>query len=265
VALKPEWIEAKCQLAAMLSTTGQREEAASLMRELEKSGSAQARFIFAAASGATQVPAAPMDYVSSLFDDYAERFDSHLVDTLKYRGPGYLREAVDTVLSAPPRHDQLEVLDLGCGTGLCGDAFRELARRLVGIDLSPGMVEKCRSKKLYDEVRQGNVIDALKGAEFYDIVLAGDVFVHVGALEKIFNGVKRTLRPGGVFAFTAECAEGDAYILQPTLRYAQSENYIRRLAAHEGLEVAHFKERILREEGGRPIRAWVVVLKKPAA
>jgi predicted TPR repeat methyltransferase len=44
----------------------------------------------------------------------------------------------------------VDVLDLGCGTGLSGQALRPLARRLTGVDLSPAMIDARRTRTVYD-------------------------------------------------------------------------------------------------------------------
>src|ERR1700704_2435624 len=75
----------------------------------------------------------PAAYVRSLFDQYAARFDTALTDGLAYRGPALLRDAIAQVCAAAQRPMQFpDMLDLGCGTGLAGAAFRPLGRRLRG-------------------------------------------------------------------------------------------------------------------------------------
>ena len=80
---------------------------------------------------------APAQYIRNLFDFYAPKFDKHLVEKLNYRNPKLFLEQV---LKVTHRRD-LDVLDLGCGTGLCGLEFRSYARQMVGVDLSPEMVK----------------------------------------------------------------------------------------------------------------------------
>src|SRR5256714_6104794 len=69
-------------------------------------------------------------YVRTLFDQYAPRFDRALAD-LNYSAPAMLR---DTVTEHGTRFGSM--LDLGCGTGLAGAAFRSHVDWLVGVDLS---------------------------------------------------------------------------------------------------------------------------------
>ena len=47
---------------------------------------------------------------------------------------------------------RLDVLDAGCGTGLCGALVAPFARRLLGVDLSEGMLAHAMEKSVYHEL-----------------------------------------------------------------------------------------------------------------
>ncbi len=139
---------------------------------------------------------APTKYVTSVFETYAPSFEEHLVKGLNYRGPEYLREAVGSLTT----RTDLDMLDLGCGTGLCGVVFQGMVKSLVGVDLAAGMVAKCRARGIYDEVSVGNlgtILDASR--DRYDLVVAGDVLCYVGALDEVFEGVFHALAGGAGF------------------------------------------------------------------
>src|SRR5215467_8986220 len=93
-------------------------------------------------------PAMTETYVRRLFEHHAPGFDAAMLEHLDYRAPALLCEAVQRCPAAPLRLGT--VLDLGCGTGLAGAAFRPLVDWLVGVDLSPAMVEEARRKGVYD-------------------------------------------------------------------------------------------------------------------
>ena len=79
----------------------------------------------------------------AVFDRYAENFDAHLQGQLQYRAPEMLAQ----VIGAARTDDKLlDILDLGCGTGLCGPLFKPIANSLAGVDLSPNMIEKCKAR-----------------------------------------------------------------------------------------------------------------------
>lgn len=215
------------------------------------------RYCLAAVSGQAIPPIAPRQYVQSLFDSYAEGFEEHLVEILNYRAP----EVLVAELARLGRRFS-RALDLGCGTGLCGVAMRPLVDKLDGVDLSANMMEGAAARKCYDELAQADVAQYLgASARRYDLVLAADVFIYVGALEAVFEGVARTMDAGGVFCFSVETApQGHDYLLRPSLRYAHSAGYIRRLAEQYGFEIGCTSEHPIRDDQRTPIPglfAWL--------
>ena len=168
----------------------------------------------------------PASYLRALFDDYAPRFDRHLVEALAYRGPAVLVAALER--TAPGR-SFAHTLDLGCGTGLMGLALRGRADRIDGVDLSPAMAERARATGAYAEVGAGSLDDALAAtaAGSLDLVVAADVMVYLGDLAVAFAGAARALRPGGILAFTVQSlAEGDGFALGPDMRFSHAPRYV---------------------------------------
>jgi predicted TPR repeat methyltransferase len=202
----------------------------------------------------TQLPA---DYVVSVFDRHAATFDQHLVENLAYRGPALLQAALGT----PPGPHSLDILDLGCGTGLCGAAFRDWARTLVGVDLSAQMLDKARARGIYDRLIQSDLLPALADARAsFDLVLAGDVLIYLGELAPLFTAVRQALRPGGRFAFTVELAEGTGYRVLPTIRFAHSRAYLHELATRTQMREISIQDTVLRREHKQEVAALVIVL-----
>jgi predicted TPR repeat methyltransferase len=205
---------------------------------------------------------APDAYVTAIFDKSAHQFDAHLRGELAYRAPELLLEAVSRVAGGAPR--DLDVLDLGCGTGLAGVLFRPTARRLDGVDLSPGMLAEAAAKGVYDSLTAGDLLACLdKLAGRYDLLVAADVFVYLGALDPVFAAAWKALRAGGWLAFTVEAGDGADYVLQPVRRYAHSRAYLTREAEAKGFHVRYLKEGTTRTEATRPVRSFVCVLSKP--
>jgi predicted TPR repeat methyltransferase len=218
----------------------------------------EARYLVEALRGDAPPTRAPADYVATLFDSYAPHFDQTLVGRLNYRGPEMLQAA----LELPTQARSLDVLDLGCGTGLCGMRFREWAATLIGVDLSPNMLAKARERGVYDELILGDLLTVLQENEGrFDLILAGDVFVYLGELGPIFEAVKLALRPGGRFAFTVELCDGPGYQLLSTVRFAHSVGYLQNLAKRWQMEELCLREVILRSEFGRNLAGLVVVLR----
>jgi len=158
-----------------------------------------------------------------------------------------------------------KLLDLGCGTGLCGPLFREMAGRMTGIDLSPKMIEKAQAREVYDELLVGDIAGSDMGRfkEHFDIVLSADVFPYIGDLNEVFDACKRILRHNGVFAFSTEAAEGDApYILRETNRYAHSAAYVRTVTKGNGFSELAFEQAVLRKDRGKPIHGYLFVVRR---
>jgi predicted TPR repeat methyltransferase len=222
-----------------------------------------------AGSGTGEAPGrSPDAYVRALFDPYAEGFDEHLVQTLRYRGH-------EAVVDAARAHRPgtvaafAHVLDLGCGTGLCGRRIRPHAARVEGIDLSPTMVAAARASGAYDEVHAGELVEVLsRTRREADLVLAADVFIYVGALEALFAVLAPQLRPGALLSFTVETPTADetarhatGWCLRPSLRYAHSADYLRALCARQGWEWLDWQPLVLREEQRQPVHGAVAVLR----
>ncbi len=204
-------------------------------------------------------------YVAALFDEYADRFDTHLVTALDYRGPEVVMAAVEKAcgLSERPFHFQ-RACDLGCGTGLMAAAIRDRVAVIEGVDLSPAMVEKARRSGYYGEGQPlcGDLLDTLDSAaeEQFDLLLAADVLVYLGDLAPLLKAARRVLAKGGIFAFTVQAQAGEGYSLGADLRYHHSEAYLRVVAAQRGLTVELLDPCITRQDAGKPVHGFVVVL-----
>jgi predicted TPR repeat methyltransferase len=203
-------------------------------------------------------------YVRRLFDQYAARYDTALTEHLHYRGPALLRDAVEAAMRNAGRPLRFgAMLDLGCGTGLGGAAFRPLAGRLVGVDLSPAMIAQAEQKGLYDRLvtadLQSFLAGEIAGSARYDLVLAADVLVYVNDLAPIFAAIAQILAPNGLLAFTVETHSGDGIKLSPTLRYAHGDTYLRRTIADAGLTLLKLAEAAVRTEKGEPVQGRIAV------
>ena len=203
----------------------------------------------------------PSQSVADLFDRYAGTFDEHLRGKLGYRAPELIAAAVEANRTSGAGMD---VLDLGCGTGLCGPLLRPMAKTLVGVDLSPGMIDKARERGVYDRLEVGDLIETLRRSpRAYDLLVAADVFVYLGDLAPTFEAAAAALRPGGLLVFTVEAAtKGDRYQLQQaSRRYAHSQGYLRRLAGMYGFETCSLTGIEARVDAGRPVSGYLAVLR----
>lgn len=262
VELQPGFGQAYSDRGTLLRDMGRLEEAAaSFARAIELGADPQLNAWFLASVTGAEAPLqAPRAYVEHLFDDYAGEFQEHLVGVLGYRAHEQL---VNHLLGMKPRRFH-SVLDLGCGTGLCGGLIRPVADRVDGVDLSGAMLEQARKLGVYTELVHADVAGYLQDAKRRDdLVLAADVFIYVGGLEPVFAGVARVLECGGQFCFTVEPAEGAERVqLLPSLRYAHSEAYIRELAQAHGFLVDEIVRAPLRNDQGRPMEGLYCYLSR---
>jgi predicted TPR repeat methyltransferase len=262
LAADPSSLGSLSNLGTLFTRQKRIEEARRVFEKIlaREPGNASAHHFFNA-FGADGAETAPKDYVVDLFDGYAGRFDKHLVEGLRYHGPERLREAVGRVLGGnPPR---LRVLDLGCGTGLCGVQFKDLAGHLAGVDLSPGMLAKARERKVYDKLYKSDLTQALTRYDGdLDLAVSADVFIYVGGLEKVFEGCAAALRAGGLFAFTTEVFPGEGFVLRHSGRFAHSDGYVMGLAEKNGFTLVLRDEIVLRMEAGKPLSGYAYVLCK---
>ena len=260
--IDPSFVEARENLGRALLALGRAPEA---LPHLEaavaaRPGDAVLRFARDVAAGAR--PARPPDaFVAALFDEMAPGFDEHLVEKLGYRIPSRIAQVLGGWLDARPRPRR--VLDLGCGTGLVADALRGRYESMLGVDLSPRMVEKARARRLYEAVEAAELSAFLdtRTAASADLVVAADVFVYVGDLGGVFAQAARVLAPGGRFAFSVEGGgPGEGFRLDSTSRYSHADAYVRALATAQGLAVTHDSPETIRAERGVPAGGRLYVL-----
>ncbi len=272
VDLVPRFATAWFALGAIRDRLGDRDGAIAAFaraRDADPGDYHGARLQLARLGSGEAAPAMTETYVRRLFDQYAARYDMALTEHLHYRGPAVLREAVEAAMRAAGRPLRFSsMLDLGCGTGLGGAAFRAVAGRLVGVDLSPAMIAQAEKKGLYDRLVTTDLQSFLAGeiadGRRYDLVLAADVFVYVNDLAPIFVAIAQIIAPDGLLAFTAETHSGDGVKLLPTLRYAYGEPYLRGLLAAARVAPISMTEAFVRTEKAEPVPGLAVVARRQA-
>ncbi|GGA38524.1 tetratricopeptide repeat protein [Dyella nitratireducens] len=217
-----------------------------------------------AACGAAEAPSrAADDYVREVFDAFAESFDEQLLKNLNYRAPQVLAEALGERL--PSASGELDILDAGCGTGLCAPLLRPYARRLVGVDLSGGMIEKARLRGGYDELQEAELTGYLQAQpSAYDIVFSADTLVYFGELQAVLHAAHDALRSGGWLAFTVEVAQGEdeRIDLSPSGRYQHTRRHVERALSSAGFSRVSIGHDTLRKEGGQPVTGWVALAQR---
>ena len=260
--LAPNYAAAWFMLGEVRERRGEREAAAAAYAKAraadpdDRHGAA----VRIARLGVTPPGAMPAGYIRALFDGYAPAFDAALTEGLDYRAPDLLLRAVR---SARPHMKFGTALDLGCGTGLAGAAFRPFCDWLVGVDLSPAMLAQSRAKGFYDRLVEQDTMaflaaEAEVGAH-YHLIIAADVFVYVHELAPMLAQIARVLAPSGLIAFSVETHDGDGVILRDTLRYAHGATHARAALDAGGLKILSLDFASTRTEKSEPVPGLIVV------
>lgn len=233
----------------------------SLLAKPESTLAPRAREKLSEADALVKAPRCPPGYVKHLFDQFSSDYDMRMLSGLSYRAHLVLRALANMVVAAAPH--SLAILDLGCGTGLAGDAFKDLAHRFDGIDLSPRMIEHARARGIYEALDVTDLEVALaQPGRSYDLLLAADTLVYLGDLAPIFEGASRRLKAQGFFLFTVEKGTGESFELGPKRRYRHGEAYLRAQAARFGFEVMGLLDCVPRTEAGSPLEGLAVALQQ---
>jgi len=266
ITLRPKHREARKLLALAHCTLGETAEAVKIFEEwlVEEPGDPVARHMLAACTGRDVPVRASNGFVEATFDSFASSFESKL-EKLSYRAPALIATMLEDCGRAPAH--RLDVLDAGCGTGLCGAMVAPFARRLVGVDLSQGMLAQAKDKNVYDALTKAELTEYLRdNREAFDLILSADTLVYFGGLEGVIAAVAGALRPNGLFVFTLEHAPGNGtgadYRLELHGRYCHARAYVEQVLTSTGLQPTIMQAE-LRMEAGAPVPGLVIRATKP--
>ncbi len=215
---------------------------------------------------AESVPTRASDaYVQSVFDGFANSFDSKLAQ-LEYKAPELIGAEVARQLGAPAK--DWRIADAGCGTGLCAAWLAPYARTLVGVDLSMAMLHKAAARQIYDQLTQAELVAYLRQRpRAYDVLVSADTLCYFGALEDFAAAARASLDPGGLLVFTVEADDDLAGVPDYTLhahgRYSHRRGYVQDALRGAGFEDLALGEVILRQEVNHPVRGWLVTARTP--
>ncbi len=266
LTVSPKHAQSRKLLGLAYYTLGKIEQAAAVYREwlVDDPANPVAVHMLAACSGENVPTRASDAYVEATFDAFAESFDAKL-ERLSYRAPQLVADAL--AAACGPAAQNLDGLDAGCGTGLCGPLIRPWMRHLVGIDLSSGMLSAARNRGSYDELVQHELTNwLLDYRSAYDTIVSADTLVYFGALEEVLSAAFHALRPEGVMIFTVEKtnpgSDAAGYLINPHGRYSHSEHYLRSALAGAGFGDVLIESAALRNEGGKPVAGLLVTARK---
>lgn len=224
-----------------------------------------------AAMGRGDAPdGAPPAYVETLFDQHAGAFDLMLVEQLGYAVPLLVGDKLRAILDGRVV-DRL--LDLGCGTGLSGEALRPLAKELVGVDISQGMLEVADEKDVYDELFVADVVGFLEAdseddGALWGVIVGTDLLPYLGDLTPLLTHGAARLAPGGLLVLSTETLPdevfaGRAYMVGDKQRFAHREAAVRESVAAAGLEIVEMDGIIVRYDEGQATPGHLLIARKP--
>ena len=264
LAAQPKSQAIALALGRALLEAGEADGAARVLAALTNSRGSCRKRALAAVVEAERMKAlqrSPAGYVRHLFDQFAPDYDRCMVADLNYRAPAILRALAEMVMGSMT---DLDVLDLGCGTGLAAAAFRDVAQRLDGVDLSPRSIERARAREIYTDLFVADLEDFLqRHGRRYDLLIAADTLVYFGDLASVFRGAFRRLRGGRFFLFTVEKQVEPGFSLGPKRRYHHSGEYLRDAAVAAGFAVMGLLDCTPRFGAGQPVDGLAVALQRP--
>lgn len=264
LSLAPGWVAGWFRLGEMREAAGDLSGVAEAWAEalrLDPTDRLGASLKLALIGAAPDLDAPPPAFVETLFDQYAGKFEQELVGRLAYRVPELIMAAL--ARAGASRFDH--ALDLGCGTGLMGERLRGCARFIEGFDISAGMLRKAAAKRVYDRLERVDLQRLEADGRQADLVVAADVFLYLGALDRILSTVAGMMPPGGLLAFSVEWHDGpEPMVLRASRRYAHSEPYLRDILGLRGFEPVSMVRESLRIDRGAPVEGLIVVARRRA-
>lgn len=264
IVVSPADSHSKIVLGQAFHELGRTGEAIALFEDwlAEEPGNPVATHLLAAYRGQHAPEQCSSQYVEQTFDAFADSFEN-ILGRLKYSGPQLVQEHLAT-LGIPD--GSLNVLDLGCGTGLVGEKLQPYARNMVGVDLSQGMLERCSAKELYDRLYKAEIADFLRTTDDrYDLITCLDTFIYLGRLDEIFVLIHQRLRRDGILIFSTErlaSSFGTAYHLNISGRYSHHPDYLSAALRAAGLRIEAMRDVTIRTESGCPIAGQFVCARR---
>jgi len=300
LALRPNWPDAQLNLANVALARGRAEEATTLFRDALKTAPSYvhayegfaraacragrldeaatafrriltfdpdnpvAQHLLAACLGDPSYERASTPYIRRLFDHYAPHFDASLAH-LQYRAPELIAEHL---LQRVAPNGSLTILDAGCGTGLCGALLKPFAARLVGVDMSAGMLKQATERGIYDELVDCDLTAYMAAhRSAFDVIIACDTLVYHGRLDDVLAAAAIGLKPRGWLLFTLERLSEETgngpYHLAPTGRFCHSATYVQTLLTRAGFVRATTEAITPRLECGEPVDGFLVAASTP--
>lgn len=260
-SIKTDIPDVHLMLGQLLIKSGENKQAAEQLRHYirlvpdDKAGA----IMLLAHIGEEKIPDKPSEnYIQNFYGNYANNYDDHLVNRLNYKCPQIIFDSLKK-----NKVEGNDILDLGCGTGLCGVAIKSLAKRLDGVDLSKPMLEVANKRNIYDSLVAADIYEFLsKKHNEYDVVVAAGLFEHIGEPEQVFSSTFKVLRENGYFVFTTDENKSDDIGVNAAGFYMHGKSYLEEQAKKCGFEVISIESVSMWIENKKPVSGLIIILKK---
>jgi len=106
--------------------------------------------------------------------------------------------------------NDLEVLDIGVGTGQTSKIFIDQGLSVIGVDISEKMLTEAQSKFKFKKLVKYDIEQGLINIfskEKFDIIVAIGIFEFIKNIKKVLNEMKWLLKRDGIISFTYEVYE----------------------------------------------------------
>jgi predicted TPR repeat methyltransferase len=265
--LSPSFKEAYEGLGICYSELGEREQAIACFNrylELDPGDNSEVKLRLARLNAGDMPKHYPAAVMLTTYERKAQNWDADIqLPGKEFLGPKHVREVLEELKLMQAR--QFDVLDIGCGTGVCGEYLRGYAKHLEGVDLSPHMLAQAQKKGYYDKLECADAIAYMQGREqTFDLIIASGVLILFGDLLPVFQAAARLLKPGGLFVFTLYRSESEAVMVRYNLHFAHSAAYVREMADSAGLQFVLLEQKVHEFDLGEPQPGWIGALRKAA-
>lgn len=190
----------------------------------------------------------PADIITEKCESIAESYNEEAQENDLNRSSALVKLALANIEDKNPN---LQVLDLGCGTGICGEILfsKEVTKNITGVDLCPEMLKATKRIKIdgtsvYDFLEKQEINDYLsKNKKSFDLIISDDAFHYLGDMEKTASMLKKSLNAKSILAFTARENLSDGYKLDISKdKFDYSSKYIKETLKKAGFEELQTKE-----------------------
>lgn len=194
----------------------------------------------------------PLTIIEDYFDGLASSYTSDMVEQQHYTGHNVIADTLLPLISDSEKNFQ--ILDLGCGTGLCGKIIKEAKSSciLTGIDVSRKMLSEAKSLKtgdipVYDYLKHTNIVEYVATTEKkYHALVAGLSFNYLGDLTEALTHAKGILHPGAPLILTVQHSDVDNVAFTPDMKsFCYAASYMTRTAESAGFSTIAIKDQLL--------------------